>query len=413
MIFHQKTDPAKHLRKLTMTRMNLGCVILVLVALFGSTDWTLFVSDAEARCRGCGCRGGPGVRGSNGRCLGWAEMGRSGTSYRPNSSALRSYSNSSPNLSAAPATAALIPTPKPTVSESAPQTQPKGANTFGLIQNPGKFSDTSPETSIPKSSSVARELTSLTGRMEVQRQLIKLGYLTEEADGVWGPASRHALRSFRTRHGLGADELWDAPTEQKLFSDERPLPNVPYRTAKPQEVNVAYYAPPHGAARNPLNRNDAEWIQNRLRALGYYRPEGKSDGLWGIASHEALVEFQSANDLHATGTWDVSTERKLQDPNANRSRDFFSGVWAPHTEQCGRGLNTFSNITITKDSIEELGTACTFDTVTITAPENWKVVALCKRGLFMQSQTDIELKVVGDRLLVRRNGYSRTYSRCL
>ena len=27
-------------------------------------------------CSGCGCRGGPGYRGPNGQCVGWADIGR-------------------------------------------------------------------------------------------------------------------------------------------------------------------------------------------------------------------------------------------------------------------------------------------------------------------------------------------------
>jgi hypothetical protein len=28
------------------------------------------------QCQGCGCKGGPGYRAANGRCVGWAEIGR-------------------------------------------------------------------------------------------------------------------------------------------------------------------------------------------------------------------------------------------------------------------------------------------------------------------------------------------------
>jgi hypothetical protein len=31
---------------------------------------------AEDRCSGCGCKGGPGYRAPNGRCVGWADVGR-------------------------------------------------------------------------------------------------------------------------------------------------------------------------------------------------------------------------------------------------------------------------------------------------------------------------------------------------
>ncbi|KAA2235592.1 hypothetical protein F0L46_19010 [Salinarimonas soli] len=30
----------------------------------------------EQACSGCGCRGGPGYRGPSGRCVGWADIGR-------------------------------------------------------------------------------------------------------------------------------------------------------------------------------------------------------------------------------------------------------------------------------------------------------------------------------------------------
>jgi len=35
----------------------------------------LMVADAQA-CSGCGCRGGPGCRGPNGRCVGRPDIGR-------------------------------------------------------------------------------------------------------------------------------------------------------------------------------------------------------------------------------------------------------------------------------------------------------------------------------------------------
>ncbi len=43
-------------------------LIVLMVALW-------LVADAQA-CSGCGCRGGPGFRGPNGRCVGWSDIGR-------------------------------------------------------------------------------------------------------------------------------------------------------------------------------------------------------------------------------------------------------------------------------------------------------------------------------------------------
>lgn len=38
---------------------------------------TALVTAASAQsCSGCGCRGGPGYRGPDGRCVGWADIGK-------------------------------------------------------------------------------------------------------------------------------------------------------------------------------------------------------------------------------------------------------------------------------------------------------------------------------------------------
>ena len=46
-------------------------------------------------------------------------------------------------------------------------------------------------------------------------------------DTVWSGASRVALTKFKTKYGLGQDDVWDAATEQRLFSlvPDRPAEN--------------------------------------------------------------------------------------------------------------------------------------------------------------------------------------------
>lgn len=36
----------------------------------------LFIVTETQACSGCGCKGGPGYRGPNGRCVGWGDIGR-------------------------------------------------------------------------------------------------------------------------------------------------------------------------------------------------------------------------------------------------------------------------------------------------------------------------------------------------
>jgi peptidoglycan hydrolase-like protein with peptidoglycan-binding domain len=50
----------------------------------------------------------------------------------------------------------------------------------------------------------------------VQKILVELGFLTGTQDGVWGPVSRNALRDFKLKTGLAANDEWNAETERAL-----------------------------------------------------------------------------------------------------------------------------------------------------------------------------------------------------
>jgi len=57
----------------------------------------------------------------------------------------------------------------------------------------------------------------------IQTKLRDLGYFAGIGNGVWGPASRSALRDFKTMNALQEDDKWDRETEQRLLSKQ----NVP------------------------------------------------------------------------------------------------------------------------------------------------------------------------------------------
>jgi hypothetical protein len=54
----------------------------------------------------------------------------------------------------------------------------------------------------------------------VQARLGDLGYFSASRTGFWGPASRSALRDFKSMNGLQEDDQWDRETEQRLASRE-------------------------------------------------------------------------------------------------------------------------------------------------------------------------------------------------
>lgn len=118
----------------------------------------------------------------------------------------------------------------------------------------------------------------------IQQRLIELGYLSGEADGDFGPASKEALRLFQEANGLpangeidGIDEI-DESTLNALFSD----------SAKGDTVRMA---------------------QARLIELGYL--SGTADGIFGAKSESAILRFQKAYSLETTGQPDAATMEKL------------------------------------------------------------------------------------------------------
>lgn len=117
------------------------------------------------------------------------------------------------------------------------------------------------------------------GKIErIQQRLIELGYLSGEADGDFGPASEEALRLFQEANDLPATGEIDESTQDVLFSD----------SAKGDTVRMA---------------------QARLIELGYLT--GTADGIFGEKSEAAILRFQKAYDLEATGQPDEATMQKL------------------------------------------------------------------------------------------------------
>ena len=80
-------------------------------------------------------------------------------------------------------------------------------------ETPTNSSDVSP------SDAIVRNLSQRDDAIQVQRRLIELGFLSESADGKWGPRSKHALLEYKGQSGLDKNDLWDSATERSLFSD--------------------------------------------------------------------------------------------------------------------------------------------------------------------------------------------------
>jgi peptidoglycan hydrolase-like protein with peptidoglycan-binding domain len=156
--------------------------------------------------------------------------------------------------------------------------------------------------------------------VRVQRRLNDLGYVVSPVDGIWGTSSRAALRHFKDANGLLNDDVLDAETVARLFSTSAVEAHSggPARSEDGSGFETPY-PPPPGARMNPLNREDAEQIQRRLGALGYYL--GSDNGNWGTASRNALRRFKTMNRLSDEEEWDAATEHTLEAAEPARSLD--------------------------------------------------------------------------------------------
>ncbi len=67
----------------------------------------------------------------------------------------------------------------------------------------------------------------------LQERLKKLGYLSGDADGQFGPATKEAVQRFQSQHGLSADGIVGEETREILYSDIA----EPYVTQTPAPVS--------------------------------------------------------------------------------------------------------------------------------------------------------------------------------
>ncbi len=114
--------------------------------------------------------------------------------------------------------------------------------------------------------------------LSAQRNLITLGYLKGIADGIYGPMTEAALRSFQDASGLSSTGHLDPETLSLLDQ-------LVIDTASTTE------------------------FQQRLIDLGYLR--GTADGKWGPRSTAAMKSFQELNNLSVTGTIDDASRAVL------------------------------------------------------------------------------------------------------
>ena len=131
--------------------------------------------------------------------------------------------------------------------------------------------------------------------LEFQQELIRLGFLTAPADGIYGSETEAAARElmlFLGENGYAEAAAWDPgdPRVRTLISGSI-------------KTSVTYQG--SGATGSEVFR-----MQRRLNALGYLS-RLKIDGTFGEETEKALAQFQQMNGLSASGKANKETQDLL------------------------------------------------------------------------------------------------------
>ncbi|MDD6872416.1 MAG: peptidoglycan-binding protein [Clostridiales bacterium] len=141
-----------------------------------------------------------------------------------------------------------------------------------------------PDTTAPDASEITATLLKKGDKGDqvkaLQQNLILLGYLTGEADGQFGPATKAAVTAFQAASGLRADGQAGEKTLEAIASAVRAVSNA-------------------GTLRKGSRGDAVKALQQKLIALGYL--SGSADGLFGDSTAKAVMAFQAAQSLTADG----------------------------------------------------------------------------------------------------------------
>lgn len=149
----------------------------------------------------------------------------------------------------------------------------------------------------------------------LQQRLISLGYLTGEADGIYGTATAEAVYAFQKRSGLTRDGIAGTKTLIALYSTDAAQPTasptlVPATTPSAADTIISAKTLHKGDI-----SSEVKAMQERLIELGYLA-SGSADGNFGVKTYQALKEFQLANALTVDGIAGKNTLSALGSVNA-------------------------------------------------------------------------------------------------
>jgi peptidoglycan hydrolase-like protein with peptidoglycan-binding domain len=168
----------------------------------------------------------------------------------------------------------------------------------------------------------------------VQNTLNQVLDLRLPVDGVMGPATRSAIRSFQERQGLPVDGIVGPDTERALLAARRGDQPEPAEDAEFLPMLFAV-----DAEENEINRSSAEylrWVQHSLNRLLGLRLA--VDGISGPQTRSAVRTFQQQQGLVVDGIVGPQTEVALIAAGAGNPPGAQPSLPSPSTSSNGQAL---------------------------------------------------------------------------
>ncbi|MGI6188942.1 MAG: hypothetical protein GX041_08685 [Clostridiales bacterium] len=144
----------------------------------------------------------------------------------------------------------------------------------------------------------------------LQQALINLGFLSDRADGIFGPITRKAVIDFQKANNLVPDGIAGPKTFGKLYGSGNANNGNPASSNSGSEGTAI-----SRTLRQGDRGTDVITLQKRLNELGFNC--GKADGIFGPKTHSAVIAFQKANSLYVDGIVGKNTRAKLFSSNAS------------------------------------------------------------------------------------------------
>lgn len=152
--------------------------------------------------------------------------------------------------------------------------------------------------------------------MQIQERLIRLGYMSGTASGIFDVETEAAVKLFEEACGLEATGTLPYALQAILLSDQAPVYGSTYTGEDGAYTDLA----------EGDEGDEVRALQERLIELGY--ATGAGNGIYGAETTAAVTMFQRYNNLTADGVATARVQSSLYSPTAISYQDVLNGITA-------------------------------------------------------------------------------------